>query len=29
VAYSHQNQKDYQNLVDAHAAGRIHAVMGL
>jgi uncharacterized protein (DUF2252 family) len=29
VAYSRQNLKDYQNLVDAHAAGRINAVMGL
>jgi uncharacterized protein (DUF2252 family) len=29
VAYAHQNQQDFQKLVDAVAVGRIQAVMGL
>jgi uncharacterized protein (DUF2252 family) len=29
VAYAHQNQQDFQKLVDAVAAGRVQAVMGL
>ena len=29
VAYADQNQQDYQRLLDAVAAGRVQAVMGL
>jgi uncharacterized protein (DUF2252 family) len=29
VAYADQNERDYQNLTNAVAAGRVHAVMGL